>query len=32
MTDMPVDALPGTDVLGRLRIQREDGVLYISSK
>jgi clan AA aspartic protease (TIGR02281 family) len=32
MPNMPVDALLGMDVLGRLKIQQEDGVLSLSRK
>jgi clan AA aspartic protease (TIGR02281 family) len=31
MPALPVDALLGMDVLGRMRIQQEDGVMYISN-
>ncbi len=32
MPNMAVDALLGMDVLGRLKIRQEDGVLYLSGK
>jgi len=32
MPSMPVDALLGMDVLGRMKIQQEDGVMYISNQ
>lgn len=32
MPDLPVDALLGMDVLGRLKIQQQDGTLSISTK